>query len=129
MSMKSMTMIPPMSRSRSWRTTSFTASRLFLVIVSSSRPPDDLPREPTKRPLGLLVDERRSLRALGARLDRLPEPLQEDEVALDVLGGGALGRGAHDHAALLHVEALEDVAQPGALRVLEPPGDAEALAA
>ena len=41
MSMKSMTMIPPMSRSRSWRTTSLTASRLFLVIVSSSRPPDD----------------------------------------------------------------------------------------
>ena len=37
MSMKSMTMIPPMSRSRSWRTTSFTASRLFFVIVSSSR--------------------------------------------------------------------------------------------
>jgi hypothetical protein len=35
MSMKSMTMIPPMSRSRSWRTTSFTASRLFFVIVSS----------------------------------------------------------------------------------------------
>jgi hypothetical protein len=51
MSMKSMTMIPPMSRSRSWRTTSFTASRLFFVIVSSSRPPALLPREPTKRPV------------------------------------------------------------------------------
>ena len=42
MSMKSMTMIPPMSRSRSWRTTSSAASRLVLVIVSSSRAP--LPR-------------------------------------------------------------------------------------
>ncbi len=51
MSMKSMTMIPPMSRSRSWRTTSLTASRLFFVIVSSSRPPDVLPRQPTKRPV------------------------------------------------------------------------------
>ena len=51
MSMKSMTMIPPMSRSRSWCTTSFTASRLFAVIVSSSRPPDDFEREPTKRPV------------------------------------------------------------------------------
>ena len=51
MSMKSMTMIPPMSRSRSWRTTSFTASRLFFVIVSSSRAPEFLPREPTKRPV------------------------------------------------------------------------------
>ena len=35
--MKSITMIPPMSRSRSWRTTSSAASRLFFVIVSSSR--------------------------------------------------------------------------------------------
>ena len=51
MSMKSMTMIPPMSRSRSWRTTSFTASRLFFTIVSSSRPARDFPREPTKRPV------------------------------------------------------------------------------
>ena len=38
MSMKSMTMIPPMSRIRSWRTTSSAASTLTLVIVSSSRP-------------------------------------------------------------------------------------------
>ena len=37
MSMKSMTMIPPMSRSRSWLTTSSAASRFVLVIVSSSR--------------------------------------------------------------------------------------------
>ena len=47
MSMKSMTMIPPMSRSRSWRTTSSAASRFVLVIVSSSRA--CLPR-PTNEP-------------------------------------------------------------------------------
>ena len=51
MSMKSMTMIPPMSRSRSWRTTSFTASRLFFVVVSSSRCVEVFEREPTKRPV------------------------------------------------------------------------------
>ena len=47
MSMKSITMIPPMSRSRSWLTTSSAASRLILVIVSSSLAP--LPR-PMKLP-------------------------------------------------------------------------------
>ncbi len=51
MSMKSMTMIPPMSRSRSWRTTSLTASMLFFVIVSSSVWVDDFERDPTKRPV------------------------------------------------------------------------------
>ena len=38
MSIRSSTMIPPRSRSRSWRTISLTASRLVLTIVSSSRP-------------------------------------------------------------------------------------------
>ena len=46
MSMKSMTMMPPMSRSRSWRMTSRAASMLLRVIVSSSRPD-----EPTNRPV------------------------------------------------------------------------------
>ena len=78
--------------------------------------------------LGLLVDERRGRRALGAGLDRLPEALEEDEVALDVLGRGALGRGADDDAALLDLEPLDDVLQTRALGVLEPAGDAEALA-
>ena len=39
MSMKSMTTMPPTSRSRSWRTSSSAASRLFLVTVSSRLPP------------------------------------------------------------------------------------------
>jgi hypothetical protein len=43
MSMKSMTMIPPMSRRRSWLTTSSAASRLVRVIVSSSRAARPLP--------------------------------------------------------------------------------------
>ena len=47
MSMKSMTMIPPMSRRRIWRTTSSAASTLTFVIVSSRRP---LPR-PVKLPV------------------------------------------------------------------------------
>jgi hypothetical protein len=47
MSMKSMTMIPPMSRSRSWLTTASAASRFVFVMVSSSRA--CLPR-PTKDP-------------------------------------------------------------------------------
>ncbi len=37
--MKSMTMIPPMSRNRSCRTISSAASMLFLVTVSSRFPP------------------------------------------------------------------------------------------
>ena len=81
-----------------------------------------------QRQLGLLVDERRRLRLLRLRLDRLPELLQEDEVALDVLGARALGCGADDDAALLHVELLQDVLQARALVVLEPARDAEALA-
>ena len=46
---------------------------------------------------------------LRLRLDRLPQPLQEDEVALDVLFRRALGGGADDDAALLDAQLLEDV--------------------
>src|SRR5206468_6161977 len=73
-----------------------------------------------ERQLGFLVQQRRRLRLLRARLDRLPELLQEEEVALDVLGGRALGRGADDHAAALQVEGLEDVLEPATLVVVEP---------
>jgi len=82
----------------------------------------------TQRQLGLLVDQLRRLRRLRLRLDRLPEPLQEDEVALDVLLGRALGRGADDDAALLHLELAEDLLQPRALLVVEAARDAEPLA-
>ena len=79
--------------------------------------------------LGLLVEERRRLLGLCACLDLLPEALQEDEIAFDVFRGCALGGGADDDAPLLDLERLEDVAQTDPLAVLEPAGDAEALAA
>src|SRR5215217_9110277 len=71
-----------------------------------------------QRQLRLLVDERRRLRLAGAGLDRLPEALQEDEVAFDVLGGGAFGGGPNDDAARARRDLLEDVAQAHALVVL-----------
>ena len=61
-----------------------------------------------QRQLGLLVDQRRRLGLLRARLDRPPEPAQELEVAGDVLGRGALGGGADDHAAHLGGDLLDD---------------------
>ena len=81
-----------------------------------------------QRKLRLLVDERRRGGALGLRLDRLPEALEEHEVALDVLRRRALGRRADDDAAALRVEVLDDLLEPRALGVLEPPRDARALA-
>ena len=81
-----------------------------------------------QRQLGLLVDELRRLRRLRLRLNRLPEPLQEDEVALDVLLGRTLGCSADDDPTLLHLELAEDVLEPRALLVVEPARDAEALA-
>src|SRR5262249_40491364 len=68
------------------------------------------------------------LRRLRLRLDRAPEALQEDEVALDVLLGRAFGRGADDDAAFLHVEALEDVLEAVSLVVVAPARDPAALA-
>ncbi len=74
-----------------------------------------------KRELGLLVDELGRGGFLGLGLDRLPEALEEDEVALDVLGGRALRGGAHDDASALRVELSDDLLEPGALLVVEPP--------
>jgi hypothetical protein len=74
-----------------------------------------------ERQLGLLVDERRRLGGLRPRLDRLPQPLQEDQVALDVVARRSLCGGADDDAALLDVEALDDVLEPAPLRVVEAP--------
>ncbi len=78
--------------------------------------------------LGLLVDQGGRFRLLRLRFDRLPELLQEDEVALDVLRARALGRRADDHAAFLHIELLHDVLEALALVVVEPARDAEPLA-
>ncbi len=66
---------------------------------------EEVPHD-AQRKLGLLVDERRRGRGLGLRLDRLPEALQEHEVALDVLCRRALGRGANDDPPALRVELL-----------------------
>ena len=73
-----------------------------------------------ERQLRLLVDQRGRLRLLRARLDRLPEPLQEDEVALDVLRRRALGRRTDDDPALRRCDRLDDLLQPLALVVVEP---------
>src|SRR5581483_11444785 len=77
--------------------------------------------------LRLLVDERRRLHVLRLRLDRLPQTLQEVEVALDVLGRGPLGSRPDDHAAVLRRVLLEDRLQAVALVVVEAARDAEPL--
>src|SRR5205085_7946845 len=82
-----------------------------------------------QRQLGLLVEECRGLTVLRAALDLLPEPLEEDEVALDVLRRRAFGGCPDDDPALLDVEVLEDVAEARPLAVLEPSRNAQALAA
>ena len=81
-----------------------------------------------QRQLGLLVDQRRRLRRPSRAPRSSSRALQEVEVALDVLGGGALGGGADDHAALLGRDLLEDRLQAVALVVLEPARDAEPVA-
>src|SRR5262249_31472793 len=82
-----------------------------------------------ERQLRLLVDERGRAHFPIVLLDLVPQALQEDEVALDVLGARSLGRGADDDSALGQVELLEDVAQARALVVLQPARDAEPFAA
>src|SRR5262249_43068968 len=81
----------------------------------------------SERKLCLAVDERGGSRGLRARLDLLPDLLQEPDVALDVLLGRALGGRADDDAALRQVDLLEDVAEPRALLVLEPARDPDPL--
>ena len=99
------------------------------VVVDLS--PDEVAGEEiaddAQRELGLLVDELGRRRLLRLGLDRLPEPLEEHEVALDVLRGRALGRGAHDDASALGVELSHDLLEPGALLVVEPARDTHAL--
>jgi hypothetical protein len=59
-------------------------------------------------------------RLLGFRLNRLPETLEEDEVALDVLRGSPFGGGSHDDAATLGIQVLHDLLEPRALLVVQP---------
>jgi len=56
--MKSTTMMPPMSRSRSWRTTSSAASRFFLVTVARGCP------DPVNLPVLDVDDGHRSVRSI-----------------------------------------------------------------
>ena len=82
-----------------------------------------------QRQLGLLVDRATApSTSFACASIELPQALQEVEVALDVLGGGALGCGADDHAAVLRGDLLEDRLQAVALLVLEPARDAEPVA-
>ena len=61
-------------------------------------------------------------------LEDLVELEQVLQLALEVLALGALRGGADDRAAALEVEALDLLAQPLALLVVEALGDADALA-
>ena len=63
-----------------------------------------------------------------AALEHLVELVQVLELALEVLALGPVGGGADDHAALPELEARGLAAQARALAVLQPPGDAHALA-
>src|SRR5205085_3291315 len=74
-------------------------------------------------------EKRRRLRGLRAGLDLLPEPLEEDQIALDVLGRRAFGGRANDDSALLDVERLDDVSKADALVVFQPARDTQALPA
>ena len=55
------------------------------------------------------------------------DALEEEQVALDVLGGCSLCGRADDHAALRQLESLEDVAQADAFLLVEPAGHAYAF--
>ena len=96
MSMKSTTMMPPMSRSRSCRTTSSAASRLFLVTVSSRFPP-----EPVYLPVLTSIDRHRlgavdDQRAAGRQVDLALQGLRD--LLVDAVRGedvGSAGEAVH----------------------------------
>ena len=82
MSMKSMTMIPPMSRRRSWRAISSAASRLLRKTVSSRFDlPDVLAGVDVddRERLGALDDERATRRQPHLAVERLEELLVDVE--------------------------------------------------
>ena len=65
---------------------------------------------------------------LDAPLEHLVELEEVRQLALEVRARGAVGGGAHDRAAAVEVQALDLLAQPLALLVVEALGDADALA-
>ena len=99
-----------------------------LSTYAFSKSPVKRSRGDAERQLRLLVDELRRARFLRLRLDRLPDALEEDDVALDVVFARAFGGGADDQPALLDAQLLQDVLQPRALLVVEPARDAEPFA-
>ena len=59
--------------------------------------------------VGLAVEQRRRRWLLGRQgLDLLPLRRAAAHVALDLLGGDVLGRGAHDHPVLGRLDPVED---------------------
>ena len=76
------------------------------------------------RHVGLPVEQRGGLDLGGQLLDLLPLREQAADVARDLLGGDALGRGAHDQAVLRGLHLVEDRAEPLALVVGQALGDA-----
>ena len=80
------------------------------------------------REVRLLEDERRGVGLLDAAVEHLVELEEVLQLALEVRALRAVGRGADDRAAAAQVELLGLLAQAVALLVLEPAGDADALA-
>ena len=82
-----------------------------------------------ERQVGLGVDERGGLGALGVPARDLPQLLEQAHVALELRDARALGRGAHDHArVLLRPDWPDQVAQAVALGVRQLARDADAVA-
>jgi hypothetical protein len=80
------------------------------------------------RQVGLLEDHRRRLGLLHPLLQHLVELVEVAQLALEVDPLGALGGGAHDHAAARDVELGHLLAQARPLLVVEPARHADPLA-
>jgi hypothetical protein len=80
------------------------------------------------REIGLLEHHRRGRRLLVPLLNDLVELVEVAHLPLEVLALRPLRGGTDDRPALAQVEPLRLLAQPVALLVAEPPGDADALA-
>ena len=80
------------------------------------------------REVGLLEDQVRALHLLAAALDDLGQLVEIGEVALEVLLLRALGGGAHDDAALVLVDLVEQLSLAVALVVGKPAARADARA-